>query len=192
VAVTAAAADGTSVSQQLRISVIRTLGSASLAPAVFTPNGDGIADELHVTFQLAAPATVRLRVLREGKWVATPFAGPLAAGLQSIGWNGAKRIGTARDGSYVAVVDATDTVGTASVSLPFLKDAGPPTIRLYAEPPRLWLSEAATVTARVNGTLRHLQVPGPGYAALTGIKRVRSIVVVARDAAGNKAVLRRP
>lgn len=183
---------GLSVSQQLQISVTRTLGSAALAPAVFTPNGDGKADELRVTFQLAAPATVRLRVLRDGTWVATPFAGPLAAGFQSIGWDGAKRVGVAPDGSYAAVVEATDAVGTATVSLPFLKDTRAPTIRLFARPPRVWLSEAARVTARVNGTLRRLETLSPGYLALSGISRVRAIVVVARDAAGNKSVLRRP
>ena len=183
---------GTSVSQQLQISVTRTLGSVSLAPAVFTPNGDGRGDELAVTFQLATPATVRLRVLRDGKWVATPFTGPLDAGPQSIGWDGAKRVGVAPDGSYAAVIEATDTVGTTTISLPFLKDTHSPTIRLYARPPRVWLSEAATATARVNGTLRRLVASGPGYVALSGISRVRSIVVVARDAAGNKAVLRLP
>ena len=57
---------------------------------------------------------------------------------------------------------------------------------------RLWVSEAATVTVGVNGSLRRLQATGPGYLALTGIRKVRSIVVVARDPAGNKTVFRRP
>ena len=75
VVVTAADSAGDLVSQQLQISISRTLGSVALTPALFTPNGDGKADKLKVTFQLAAPATVRLRVLRDGVWVATPFAG---------------------------------------------------------------------------------------------------------------------
>ena len=103
-------------------------------PALLTPNGDGNGDALTVTFQLAAPATVRLRVLRDGKWVATPFTGPLPAGPQSIGWNGAKRVGKTLDGSYAAVIDATDAVGTATVSLPFLLDAHPPVVKLAARP----------------------------------------------------------
>ena len=192
VVLTAVGSTGTSVSQQLEITIVRTLGSATLVPAVFTPNGDGKADELRVTFRLAVPATVRLRLLRDGKWVATPFSGPLAPGLQTVGWNGAKRVGVALDGTYSAVIEATDGVGTTSISLPFLKDTRPPTIRLSVRPPRIWLSEAATVTARVNGGLRRLEAPGPGYLPLTGIARVRSLVVVARDAAGNKTVLRRP
>ena len=188
-----AAADpaGGSVSEQVQIAISRTLGSASLAPAVFTPNGDGKADELRITFQLAGPATVRLRVLRDGKWVATPFTGHLDTGPQTLEWDGAKRVGVALDGSYAATIEATDAVGTTIISLPFLKDTHAPTIRVLAKPPRLWLSEASTVAARVNGALRRFEPAGPGYIPL-GVRLVKSIVVVARDAAGNRAVLRRP
>jgi hypothetical protein len=104
-----------SVSSQIQIVVSRTLGAASLAPAVLTPNGDGSADELRVSFQLAVPATVRLRVLRDGKWVATPFSGPLPAGPQSLAWNGTRRVGRTLDGPYAAVVEAADAVGTSMV-----------------------------------------------------------------------------
>ena len=41
VVITAVDTNGTSVAQQVQITITRTLGSASLAPAVFTPNGDG-------------------------------------------------------------------------------------------------------------------------------------------------------
>ena len=73
---------------------------------------------------------MRLRVLRDGKWVATPFTGPLQAGPQSLGWDGAKRVGKTRDGAYTAVLDVTDAVGTATVSLPFMLDAHPPVVKL--------------------------------------------------------------
>ena len=122
--------DGVTVSQQLELAVSRTLGPASLEPSVFTPNGDGTGDALTVSFELAAPASVRLRVLRDGAWVATPFTGPLPAGAQTVGWDGVKRVGRARDGSYTAVLDVTDTIGTSEVSLPFQMDAHPPTIKL--------------------------------------------------------------
>ena len=48
------------------------------------------------------------------------------------------------------------------------------------------------MTVRVNGSLRRLQAAGPGYLPLTGIRKVRSLVVVARDPAGNKTVFRKP
>jgi len=192
IVVTAVDPLGVSVASQLTIAITRTLVGAALEPAVLTPNGDGNGDALTVTFELVAPATVRLRVLRDGKWVATPYTGALGAGPQSIGWNGAKRTGKTLDGSYTVAVDATDAIGTATVSLPFLLDAHPPVVKLAARPVRLWVSEAAIVTVRVNGSLRRLQAVGPGYLALTGIRKVRTIVVVARDPAGNKTVFRRP
>ncbi len=192
IVVSAIDAGGISVSARLTIAISRTLAGAALTPAVLTPNGDGNGDQLIVTFQLAVPAMVRLRVLRDGKWVATPYAGSLPAGPQSLGWNGVKRLGTTPDGSYAAVIAATDSVGTATISLPFLLDAHPPVVKLATRPVRLWVSEAAAVTVRVNGSLRRRQLPGPGYLALTGIRKVKSIVVVARDPAGNRTVFRRP
>ena len=170
----------------------RKIDVVAREPALLTPNGDGNGDTLTVTFQLAMPATVRLRVLRDGKWVATPYTGTLAAGPQSLGWNGAKRVGRTLDGSYTAVIDATDAVGTATVSLPFQLDAHPPVVKLAARPLRLWISEAATVTVRVNGSARRLQATGPGYLLLTGIRKVTMLVVVARDPAGYKTVFRKP
>ena len=159
---------------------------------MFTPNGDGKADELKVTFQLAAPATVRLRVLRDGAWVATPFTGPLGAGVQRLGWDGAKRVGLARDGAYVAVVEATDAVGTG------IDHAAVPEGRAPARDQALRRPAAALGVGggHRDGAGQRLaataQDAGAGMLALTGIKRVRTLVVVARDAAGNTAVLRRP
>jgi hypothetical protein len=189
---TAVDAAGTSVTGQLEIAITRTLTAVALKPSVLTPNGDGVGDGLTVTFQLAAAATVRLRVLRDGKWVATPFTGSLPAGPQSLAWNGARTSGKTLDGSHTAVLEATDAIGTAVVSLPFLLDAHPPVLRLVARPLRLWVSEPATVTVRVNGGGWRLQTRSPGYLTFGGIRKITSLVVVARDPAGNRAVLRRP
>jgi len=192
IVITAVGADGLSVTQQLQIAVSRTLAAVSLAPSLLTPNGDGKGDELTVTFQLAGAATVRLRMLREGKWVATPFTGTLGPGPQTLRWNGTRSAGTTRDGSYTAVIDATDSIGTSRVSLPFQLDVRPPRLKLLTRPPRLWISEPATVTVRVNGSLRRLVATAAGSFPLTGIRSVKTLVVVARDAAGSSAVLRRP
>ena len=108
IALTAIDPLGAVVTAELEIVVTRTLGSPSLSPAVFSPNGDGKADELSVGFVLAAPATVRLRVLRDGKWVATLANSAFPAGKQTVVWDGAKRVGVAPDGAYTAVIEATD------------------------------------------------------------------------------------
>jgi len=90
------------------------------------------------------------------------------------------------------VIDATDSIGTSRVSLPFQLDVRPPRLKLLTRPPRLWISEPATVTVRVNGSLRRLVATAAGSFPLTGIRSVKTLVVVARDAAGSSAVLRRP
>ena len=125
--------------------------------------------------------------------MATPFSGPLQAGAQKVSWDGAKRIGRPRDGAYSVIVDATDAVGSTAVTLPFLTDAHAPVVRLLAgRPPRLRVSEPATLTVRVNGSARTITARAAGVVALSRIARVRTLVVVARDAAGNRSVLRRP
>jgi len=193
IVVTAIGDDGSRVTSTVTVRITRTLGPARLAPAVFAPGAGGRPARLGVTFQLAAPADVRVRILRDGKWVATPFAGPLPQGSQLVGWDGTKRVGRALDGPYTAVVEATDAVGTATIALPFLKDTTPPRLRLLAgASPRLWVSEPAAITARVNGALRRLDAAAAGPVALPGIRTVRTLVVVARDVAGNRTVLRRP
>jgi hypothetical protein len=190
IVVTATGTDGTPVTLQTHVTVTRTLGLASVQPAVFSPNGDGKGDTLVVRFQLAAPAAVGVRVLREGRWVATPFSGPLQAGAQTVSWDGAKRIGKPRDGAYSAIVDATDAVGATAVTLPFLTDAHAPVVQLLSgRPPRLRVSEPATLTVRVNGSARTITARAAGVVALRRIARVRTLVVVARDAAGNRSVL---
>jgi hypothetical protein len=193
IVVTAIGDDGTRVTSPVTVRITRTLGQATLAPAVFAPGATGRPKRLGVTFQLAAPATVRVRILRDGKWVATPFARSLAQGAQLVGWDGAKRIGRALDGSYTAVVEATDAVGTAAIALPFVKDTTSPRLRLLpGVKPRLWVSEPAALTVRVNGALRRLDAATAGPVALPGIRMLRTLLAVARDAAGNRAVLRRP
>lgn len=190
---TATDSRGAVATADVELVVTRTLGSPALSPAVFTPNGDGRGDELRVTFVLSAPATVRLRVLREGKWVATLANTTFAAGKQTVIWDGTKRIGVAPDGPYTAVIEATDAIGTGAVELPFIRDANPPKLRLFSKPVRLFVSEAATVSVRVNGSLRRLEVGAPGYVVLSGVKRVRTLTAIARDPAGNRsATLRYP
>jgi hypothetical protein len=192
IVVGAIGADGASVTQPLAVGISRALGPAAVTPSVFTPNGDGTRDELTVAFQLGTPASVRLRVLREGAWVATPFAGPLEPGAQTVSWDGAKRLGAARDGSYTAVLEVTDAVGTSQVTLPFTLDRHAPSVKLLARPLRLWVSEASTVTVRVNGAVRRATLAKAGTVPLSKIRKVKTLVVVARDAAGNTGTLRRP
>ena len=63
-----------------QVSVTRTLGRVSATRVAFSPNGDGRADRIAFRFELACPADVRLRILKEGKWVADARRRPARAG----------------------------------------------------------------------------------------------------------------
>ena len=130
-------------------------------------------------------------MLRDGAWVATPFSGALQAGAQAIGWDGRKRLGKALDGSYTAVVEAVDAVGTSRITLPFRRTPGHPSCVSLGQPPRLSVSEPASLTVRVNGSVRRLVAKQAAWSRCRGQARP-TLVVVARDAAGNRSVFRRP
>jgi hypothetical protein len=135
---------------------------------------------------------VTVRILRGGRWVATPFAGTAEPGDLAVSWDGRKRLGKALDGLYVVSVEATDGLVTAKLELPFLLDATAPTVRLVSSaPPRLWVSEAATLEVRVNGARRTIRATAPGAHRVPRVERLRTLVVTARDAAGNESTLRR-
>ena len=172
--------------------VTRTLGRVSLDAVSFTPNGDGRGDTLTITVPLAAPASITVRILRDGKWIATPLAGSFDAGTQTAAWDGTKRIGRARDGAYVVSVESVDQVGTARVELPVVLDRTAPVVRIVSTSPAvLHVSEAAVLAVRANGALRRITAAAAGDVRLRGIASLRTLVVVAHDEAGNRAVLRR-
>jgi hypothetical protein len=192
VRLTAKATGGREATTDVPLLVTRTLGRVVLGPPIVSPNDDGRDDALSITVPLSAPASVTVRILRDGRWVATPFAGSLGPGTQIVRWNGSKRAGRARDGSYTASVEAADAVGTSRVSLPFVLDRTAPVVRVVsASPPVLRVSEPATLTLRVNGARRTLRVTAPGAVRVPRIARLVTLVAVARDDAGNRAVLRR-
>ena len=156
------------------------------ARAAFSPNGDGRADRLSLSFVLAGPAEVRLRVLRDGKWVATPFTGPLLPGPQRLEWDGSKRIGRLLDGSYEAVLEATDPIGTARIAVPVVADTRAPSVRIAQRfPLRVVLSEPAELTVRADGRSFKRRTATAGTVPIYGIPRVGVVRVVAWDPAGN-------
>jgi hypothetical protein len=194
VRIVANATAGRAATTDVPVTVTRLLGRIALSAPALTPNGDGRDDVLSLTVPLAAPSTVSVRILKEGRWVATPLTGVYGAGELVATWDGSKRLGTALDGAYVAAVEATTADGATSarVELPFLVDARAPAVRVVsAVPPRLHVSEPATLRLRVNGARRVLRVEAPGTVRIPRIERLRTLVVTARDTAGNESILRR-
>jgi hypothetical protein len=166
--------------------VSRTLGLVGLTPTAFSPNGDGRNDELALTFSLTAPATARVRIERDGRWVATPLLTNLAAGEHRVTWDGARPGGALRDGSYAAVVETQDAIGTVSHDSLFAVDTKPPRVRfLSGRGIRLSVSEPSMLTLQIDGRRVRREVLRAGTVRVPWSGSAIRVRVVARDAAGN-------
>jgi flagellar hook assembly protein FlgD len=182
----ARAADGAVAEIAVPFGVSRLLGLVTAAPSVFSPNGDGRNDQLEVDFALTAPADVRVRILREGRWVATPLVSSLDAGQHQILWDGTRSEGTLRDGAYETVVEASGEAGSISFSVPFVTDRQAPQVQIVSlRPLELMVNEPAVLNLRVNGAIRRREVKRAGAVRIPWQGIVRKVRVVAWDVAGN-------
>jgi hypothetical protein len=192
VRILAQATGGRTATVEIPLLVTRALGRIALSAPALTPNGDGTNDTVSIVVPLTVSATLTVRILRNGKWVATPFSAVVAAGEHVVSWDGTKRLGKAADGTYAVSVEAADGVGTARVELPLLVDATSPLVQIVSyAPPRLRVSEPATLLLRVNGARRTLRVAAPGVVRIPRIERLRTLTGTAVDAAGNRTRVRR-
>ena len=192
VRVAAQATGGRTATVDVPIVITRAIGRVALSATALTPNGDGNGDTVSIVVPLTVAATLSVRILRDGKWVATPFSSSVDAGEHLATWDGTKRLGKAADGTYTVSVEAVDGLGTARVELPLLVDATAPAVQVVSEaPPRLRVSEPATLVLRANGARRTLQVAAAGVVRIPRIERLRTLTGTATDAAGNRTVVRR-
>jgi hypothetical protein len=186
VVVTARTATGASVQNVIPLTVNRTLGLVAVTPLAFSPNGDGRKDRLTLTFSLLAPASVRVRVQREGRWVASPLVTSLTPGMQRFVWDGARTTGPIRDGEYRAVVEAEDGVGAISYGVPFFADTVAPRVSILPGTGlRVEVSEPALLTFVIDGRSLRRQVARAGVVRIPWSGVAASVRVVAWDAAGN-------
>ncbi len=186
IVVTAQTATGTTVQSVVPLTVSRTLGVVTVSPAAFSPNRDGRKDQLTVTFSLAAVADVRIRIEREGRWVASPLVGSFLPSTQRFAWNGMRLSGALRDGDYQAVVEATDTVGAISYGVPFVADSSPPQLRILPGARlRVELSEPAMLTLRIDGRAVRYEAKRAGVVRIPWNGTASRVRAVAWDDAGN-------
>ena len=192
--VAARLADGQQSSVGQDALVDRTLSLVGAAPLAFSPNGDGAADSTTLSFTLAKPALVAVRILgADGSVLALPYTGQLPAGAQQLAWDGSGIAGRLPDGAYTAQVTAVDGLGDLVQQLTVTIDTVAPVLTLLsAAELRLSLSEAATVTLVVDGRQTTL-VAGPGEFQVplasppdgSPAPQPLSLSAVATDAAGN-------
>ncbi len=184
--VAARLSDGQQSSVGQDVLVDRTLALFGVAPTAFSPNGDGVADTTTLSFTLAKPALVAVRILgADGTVLALPFTGQLQVGSQQIAWDGSGSAGRLPDGAYTAQVSAVDELGDLTQQLPVTIDTIAPTLTLRSGPElRLSVSEAATVTVILDGR-QSILVAGPGDFQVPASAPPTSLSAVATDAAGN-------
>ena len=186
VVVTARTALGLSVQKLIPLSVNRTLGLVTVTPAVFSPNGDGRKDRLTMTFSLALPADVRVRIERAGRWVASPLTASFEAGAQRLLWEGVRASGPLRDGEYRAVVEATGGAGPISFGVPFASDTVTPRVRILpSKALRVEVSEPVMLTFVIDGQALRREVKKAGIVRIPWAGPAARVRVVAWDAAGN-------
>ena len=186
VVVTARTAAGVSVQKVVPLSVNRTLGLVSVAPAAFSPNGDGRKDRLSLSFALTSPADVRVRIARDGKWVASPLTAGFGIGVQTFVWDGSRGAGSLRDGEYEALVEATGGTGVISYGVPFVADTVAPRVRILpGKGVRVQVSEPSLLTFVIDGRALRREVKTAGTFRIPWAGPAARVRVVAWDAAGN-------
>ncbi|MGI8862264.1 MAG: N-acetylmuramoyl-L-alanine amidase [Gaiellaceae bacterium] len=178
---------GLEVEKIVPLLVSRTLGLVSITPSLLSPNGDGRNDRLEIAFSLTVAADVSIRIFRDGRWVASPYAASYEAGAHVFEWNGTRAAGRLRDGSYTAVVDAADAlVGRVSAVVPVASDTVAPRVRLLPiRGIRVEVTEPAVLYLTIDGARRERDVKRAGVVRIRWEGAARRVRVVARDTAGN-------
>ena len=185
--------DGLSVTQQLQIAVSRTLGAVVARAAAADPERrrQGRRAHGHVPAR-RAPRPCACACCARGSGSRRRSPGRSGRVPRRSTGTATRSSGATPDGAYAAVLDATDAIGTAQASLPFQLDARPAGAEA-ARPP----AAALGLRARDRDGARERLAAAPRRARrrrlpLTGIRIVKTLVAVARDAGGNSTVLRRP
>jgi hypothetical protein len=186
---TATSSFGTFVTKSVPLTVSRSLGLVTLSASAFSPNADGRNDTLEIRFALAAPTTVRVRVLREGRWVATPIrAKPFASGAHVLVWNGRRGVAPVRDGVYTVVLESTDANGTVGALLDVVSDVTAPRAEILdTRKLRVRVSEPSTLFLKINGRWTKREVRKAGVVNVVTDAFAARVQAVAQDAAGNRS-----
>jgi hypothetical protein len=185
--VVSAQAGPKAVSKALDVVVDRTLAGLQAAPAVISPNGDGVNDAATFSFTLSQPVAVRLDIVQGGIVVASPFQGSLPSGPQTLTWDGTGFGAPLFDGTYLAMFTIADQLGEVQLTRPIAVDDRAPTLTLVDKATlRFTLDEPATVTVLVNQRTRIvLGEPKGTFRMPFAGGAVAQLSAEAQDLAGN-------
>ncbi|MDQ2968981.1 MAG: peptidoglycan recognition protein [Actinomycetota bacterium] len=175
------ATDGrATVTSSVSVLVDRTVRRFAAAPLAVSPNGDGVGDELTFGFELTRVAAVKLEIAQAGKTLSSVYAADLLPGMQTVSWNASGL----KDGKYAGLLTATNDLGTVAHTAPFRIDTVAPDLRVLSfRGLRFRVSEPATIRLTLNGKLVTRSVRAGVFSFRA--QRIRTVRVVAQDAAGN-------
>jgi hypothetical protein len=169
------------VTASTAVVLTRTLSGYTVTPAIVSPNGDGRADTVTISFNLLVPAFARLEALKAGKPVVRPAFRPLPAGPQSITWKAG-----VRDGDYDLALTITDTTGPVTQIVPVHVDAHAPKLKVVpGRLLRLSLDEPARVTVIADGTPLTFRRGKAGIFRVVLGRSAKRVTAFAQDSAGN-------
>ena len=79
---------GNTTTVRRKVTVDRTLALGKVSRGTFSPNGDGVSEDVTLSFKLTRAADVTATVVHGGSGVRTLRLGRLTAGKQSVTWDG--------------------------------------------------------------------------------------------------------
>jgi flagellar hook assembly protein FlgD len=174
---------GKTVTATVPVTVDRTLAAFAVTPQLLSL----AHPPLSATFTLATPTHVTFNILDDaGGFVAQAFDGDLGAGVQTLTWDGSKRVGKLLDGSYQAALVLQEPAGPVTHALPFAADSTPPALKVLSVGGllRYSLSEDALLTLSLGKRTITRQAKA-GLGAFRVVPVPKSFVLTAQDAAGN-------
>jgi flagellar hook assembly protein FlgD len=186
----ATAATGTTASVSLPLAVDDTLAAFTSSTGAFSAARPGGVSLLFTLTR--GPVNAELKVLHGSTVVATPLNGPLAAGLQTLAWDGKTAGGaTAPDGTYVLSLAVTDPFTTFTKTATVTVDSTPPGIKVLSyRLMRFHVSEPAVLTLVV-GTRRFSRtLKQPQTVSFWLAQKPKTYRLIAADVAGNTSVVR--
>jgi flagellar hook assembly protein FlgD len=189
VQLTATTTTGRTASAAVPFAIDDTLAAFAPSAAAFSSSKPG---GVSLMFTLTRPVTAELQVLRGATVVATPLGGPLAAGLQTLTWDGTVADGaTAPDGTYVLSLAVTDPFTTFTKTATVTVDSTAPAIKVLSyRLMRFRVSEPAVLTLVVGARRYTRALKQPKTVSFWLAEKPRAYRLIAADAAGNTSVVR--
>ena len=146
---------GNTTSLLRKVTVDRTLALTSVSRKTFSPNGDGVHDDVTLSFRLTRAADVTASVVRSGSTLRTISLGRLDKGASSVTWDGKLDAGgTATSGACSLRLTAEGAMGVTSAAQALTVDRTRP--RLTAPRTR---SVTAGKTAKLSYTVKDAYSP---------------------------------